>query len=64
MITGGPAALNTMMHMLFDKLDRGSKSVYPDATKGRVHFQKDVTIVYADTIIDYQDWHEFSTINH
>ena len=31
-------ALKTKMHMLYDELDRGAKSVYPDATEARVHF--------------------------
>ena len=58
------AALNTMMHMLSDKLDRGAKSVYPDAMEARVHFQQDVTFEHADTIMDYQAWHQFATIDH
>jgi len=48
------AALKTMMHMLSDEFDKGAKPVYLDATKARIHFQKDVTIVYMDTIVDYQ----------
>lgn len=48
----GIAALNTMMHMLLDKLDRGVKLVYLDATKERVCFQKDVTKEYMDTITE------------
>ena len=58
------AALKTMMHILFNKLDKGAKSLYPDATKARVRFHKDVTTEYEDTINDYQAWHEFATINH
>jgi len=45
--------LKTIMHMLSDKLDRGTREVYPDAMEARVHFQKDVTIEYTDTIVDY-----------
>lgn len=44
-----PTALKAMLHMLSDKLDIGSKSVYTDATKARVCFQNDVTIEHADT---------------
>lgn len=60
----GLAALKTMMHMLSYELDRGAKSMYPDATKARVHFQKDVTTEYVDTIRDYQAWNQFSTVDH
>lgn len=60
----GPIALKTMMHMLSDELDRGAKSVYPNATEERVHFQQDVTIKHTDTITDYQTWHQFATIDH
>lgn len=59
-----PASLKTMMRMLSDELHRGVKSVYPDATETRVRFQKDFTTNYMDTIIDYQSWHQFATINH
>lgn len=60
----GPSALKTVMHILSNELDRGANVVYPDATEERVHFQKDVTTKYVDTIVDYQDWHKFATINH
>ncbi len=60
----GLAALKTMMWMLSDELDKGAKSVYPDATEARFRFHKDVTIEYADTIIDYQAWHQFTTVDH
>lgn len=60
----GPTTLKTMMSMLHDELDRGSKSVYPDATKARVRFQKDVTMEYANTIVGYQAWHQFATNDH
>jgi len=46
----GSATLKTMMHVLSNELDRGAKSVYPDATEPRVLFQQDVTIEHADTI--------------
>lgn len=60
----GPATLKTMMCMLYDELDRGAKSVYSDSTEVRVFFQKDVNMEYADTITNYQGWHQFTTINH
>jgi len=60
----GPDALKTMMHMLIDELDRGAKIVYLDATEARLRFQKDVTTEYTDTIMDYQAWHQFTTIDH
>jgi len=58
------ATLKTMMCMLSDELDRGSKVVYLYATKARVRLRKDVTIEYTDTIADYQAWHQFITIDH
>ena len=60
----GLFALKTMMHILSDELDKGFKSVYPNATEARVQFQKDVTIEHAETIADYQAWHQFATIDH
>jgi len=60
----GPATLKTMMRMLRDEFDRGTKSVYPDATKAKVRFQQDVIIEHADTITNYQAWHQFVTIDH
>lgn len=53
----GLATFKTMMRMLYDELKKGDKLVYPDATVAKGHFQKDVTMEYVDTIIDYQDWH-------
>ena len=32
----GPTVLKTIMCMLYDELDRGARSVYPDATEARV----------------------------
>jgi len=57
-------ALKTMMCMLLDELDRGAKLVCPDATEERFHFQRDVTIRYIETIMDYQAWHQFATVDH
>lgn len=60
----GSTALKTMMCMISNELDKGSKLVYMYPTEVRVHFQKDATMEYADTITDYQDWHHFANINH
>lgn len=60
----GMTSINTIMHMLSDKLDRDAKSVHPDAMEVRVFFQNEVTTEYADTIIDYQAWHHFDVIDH
>lgn len=53
----GLTALKTMIHMLYDELDRGAKSVYLDAMEARVLFQKDVTTEYVETITHYQASH-------
>jgi len=37
----GPVKVNTMMHMLQNEFDTGSKTIYPDAMEARVCFQKD-----------------------
>ena len=34
----GPTTLKTMMHILSDDLDKGSRAVYPDAMEARVRF--------------------------
>jgi len=60
----GLAELKTMMHMLSDELDKGAKLVYTYEMKARVHFQKDVTIDYMNTIIDYLAWHRLATVDH
>jgi len=56
-------ALKTMMHMLLDELDRGARVVYLDAMEVGVGFQKYVTKGYTNTIVDYQAWHQFTTVN-
>ena len=60
----GPTALETMMHMLSNELDRGAREVYLDVMDARVNFQKDVTLKYMDTIADYQSWHQFAIVDH
>jgi len=50
--------------MLHDELDRGSKSIYPEAMEARVHFQKDIIKEYVDTIAHCQSWHQFVTQDH
>lgn len=53
----GPTALNTMMCILLDNLDRGAQEVYPDAMDLRFRFQIDVTTEHMETIKDYRSWH-------
>ena len=38
--------------------------MYLDAMEAGVHFQKDVTLEYTDTIIDYRAWHQFAIVDH
>lgn len=57
-------ALKNMMRMLSDELDRGAKSLYPNAMESRVRFQKEVTTEYTDIIKDCQAWHHFITVDH
>lgn len=60
----GLATLKTMMCVLSDELDRGSRVVYLDVMEARVRFQKDFTIEYTDTIADYQAWNQFANVDH
>lgn len=53
----GPTTLKTKMCMLSDELDRGAQAVYLDAMEARARFQKDVTLQYMDTIMDFRAWH-------
>jgi len=59
-----PTTLKTMMCMLSNELEKGAISVYPNATKARVFFQRDVTIECIDTIMNDQSLHQFATIDH
>jgi len=59
----GLATLKMMMHMISDELDKGAKWAYPDETEARICFQKYVTTKYMDTITNYQDLHQFATID-
>ena len=52
------------MHMISDELNKGAKSMYPDATEARVRFQQDVTFEPMDTIMDDQAWHQSATIDN
>lgn len=40
---GGPATLRTMLCMLQDELEKGSRNIYLEAMEARVHFQKYIT---------------------
>lgn len=42
--------VKTMLHMLQNELDIGSKTIYPDAMEVRVCFQKDNIKKFGDTI--------------
>jgi len=53
----GSTELKIMIHMLSNELEKDAKLVYPDVTEGRVHFQKNFTIEYMDTIKKYLTWH-------
>ncbi len=48
---GGPIKVNTMLYMLQDMLDIGSKTIYPDSMEARVHFHKDTIKHFGDTIM-------------
>ena len=58
------AILKTMMHMLIDELDRGSREMYPDAMEARFRFQMDVTVKHTNTLKYYQSWHQYATDDH
>lgn len=59
---GSPTTMKTMMHMLSNDLDRGTREVYPDAMDSRVKSQMDVSTKHTDTIKDYRSWHQYVTI--
>jgi len=60
----GLVKVNTMLHMLQNQLDTGSKTIYPDAMEARAYFQKDTIKKFWDTITKYQAWHQYVTANH
>jgi len=45
-----PALLRTKLRMLQDELDRGYKSVYPEAMEATVCFEKDIIKEYMENI--------------
>lgn len=49
--TSGPVKVNTMLHMIQNELDTGSKTIYPDSMEARVRFHKDTIKQFGDTII-------------
>ena len=61
---GGLATLKTLWHILQDELNKGFITIYPEAMEARVHFDKDVTKQYGDTIAQYQVWYQFLTEDH
>ena len=38
---GGPVMVKTMLHMLQDEMDKGSKTIYLETMEARVCYQKD-----------------------
>ena len=56
--------VNTMLHMLQDELDTGSKTIYMDDMEARVYYQKDTVKQFGDIITQYQAWHQYVTVKH
>ena len=56
--------VSTMLHILKDELDIGSKTIYPDVMEARVCYLKDTINHFADIITQYQAWHEYVTKKH
>lgn len=50
--------------MLQDDLYRGFKIIYMKAMEARVHFDKEITSQYGDTITQYQAWYQFVIEDH
>ena len=64
--TGGRGCglLNTMLHMIQDESDIGSKTIYPDFMEARVHYQKDTIKQFGDIISAYQAWYDYMIEKH
>jgi len=45
----GLTTLKTMMHMIYDELERAAQAVYHNAMEVKVRFQTDVTTEHTDT---------------
>lgn len=58
---GGPVMVKTMLHMLEDELDKGSKTIYPKSMQARVRYQKDTIKQFGDIIAQYQAWYQYVT---
>jgi len=54
---GGPVMVNTMLQILQDELDKGSKTIYLETMEERVRYQKDTIKQYGDIIEWYQSWY-------
>lgn len=48
---GGSVMVNTMLDMLLDELDTGSKTIYPGAMEAIVHYQKYTIKQFGDIIM-------------
>ena len=57
----GPVKVKTMLLMLQNKLDIGSKTMYPNAMEAKVCFQQDIVKQFGYTITQYQYWHQYVT---
>jgi len=53
--------LKTMLQMLQDELDQGSKLIDSKLMEAIVRSQKDIIKEYVDAIVHYQAWHQFVT---
>lgn len=51
---GGLVRVKTMLHMLQDELDKGSKTIYLEAMEERFCYQKDTIRHFGDNIAQYQ----------
>ena len=49
----GPVMVKTMLHMLQDELDKGSKTIYPESMEARVRYQKYTIKQFWDIIVQY-----------
>ena len=61
---GGHVTVNTMLHMLQNKLDTGSKTIYLDSMEARVCYQKNTIKQFGDVITQYEAWHQYVIEKH
>ena len=53
MYISGPTTLKIVLRMLHDELDKGFRTIYPEAMEARLCFEKEITKQYEDTIEKY-----------